>query len=138
MKTREVIFDTSTTLTLLDAYENPKASIEVSKDTPMLIPVPFKREVYQDTQGNLYYIYEGSGTLKHTHIALPFFIPDKKLVDSFDRFLSDGKCEDSDEDFFSSIYKILDLNSENPGYIKHPQVQELESEIIKKSGVRNA
>lgn len=46
MKTREVIFDTSTTLTLLDAYENPKASIEVSKDTPMLIPVPFKREVY--------------------------------------------------------------------------------------------
>lgn len=138
MKTREVIFDTSTTLTLLDAYENPKASIEVSKDTPMLIPVPFKREVYKDTDGNLYYIYEGCGTLKHTHIALPFFIPDEKLVDSFDRFLSDGKCEDGNEDFFSNIYKILDLNSKNPGYIEHPQVQELESEIIKKAGAKNA
>lgn len=138
MKTREVVFDTSTTLTLLDAYGNPRVSAEVKENEPVFIPVPFKREVYKDTQGNLYYIYEGKGTLKHTHIALPFFIPDKKLIDSFDRFLSDGKCEDSDKDFFSNIYKILDLNSVNEGYIKQVQVQDMESAIIRKSGVNNA
>lgn len=138
MKTREVIFDTNITLTLLDAYGNPKFSTSMLKDTPMFLPVPFKREVYQDTQGNLYHIYEGKGILKDTNIALPFFIPDEKIVDGFDRFLSDGECEEEKEDLFSNIYKILDLNSENPDYIQHPQVQELESEIIKKSGVRNA
>lgn len=138
MKTRETIFYASTTLTLLDAYKNPRDSIEVSKDTPILIPVPFKREVYIDKEGNLYYIYEGKGTLKHTHIALPFFIPDEKLIDSFDKFLTEGECEDEKEGFFSNIYKILDLNSENPGYIEHPQIQEIESAIIKKSGAMNA
>lgn len=138
MKTREAIFNLNTTLTLLDAYRNPKISIKVKENEPVFMPVPFKREVYQDTEGNFYYIYEGKGTLKHTHIALPFFIPDKKIIDGFDRFLSDGKCQDDDRDLFSTVYKILDLNSVNPGYIKQTQVQELESAIIKKAGVRNA
>lgn len=138
MKTREVIFDIDTTLSLLDAYGNPRATIEVKKDTPIVMPVPFKREVYKDTQGNLYHIYEGKGTLKHTHIALPFFIANKKIIDGFDSFLSGGECEDEDRELFSSVYKILDLNAESKDYIEQPQVQEIERAIIKKSGAENA
>lgn len=138
MKTREVIFDNNLTLTLLDAYGNPKVSKVISKGTPTLLPVPFKREVYTDTQGNLYYIYEGKGVLEDTHIALPFFIPDEKLTDAFDRFLSDGKCSDDEREFFSNIYKILDLNSSKKDYIRHQQIEYLERAIIKKSGVQNA
>ncbi|PAF53689.1 hypothetical protein BKH42_04110 [Helicobacter sp. 13S00482-2] len=138
MKKREVKFPISTTLTLLDAYGNPRFSTEVLEKEPVLIPVPFKREVYKDSEGKLYYIYEGKGILEDTDIAIAYFTLTQEMIDGFDRFLICNECEDTDRELYRGIYKVLDLNMQKQDYIIHPQIQALQEAIIKKAGVKSA
>lgn len=134
MKTREVIFDSDVTLKLLDAYGNTRASISAQANMPISVMVPLRREVYQDEQGRRYFIYDGEGILEDVDIDMEFVEMNDELINDFDMFLTTNQCKSRDKALFQSIYKILDLNTLKPNYIKYSLVQDIEMGIIGRGG----